>query len=104
MRCMSCLETYPRRQVCLCQGCKAWYCSECQADHCPCNQNLPDEVTPDEASDDIDDEDEVDDLKPGIWIVKQPEATRIPFNIWSYVQNASELTEMADLNDLKMMM
>ncbi len=103
MRCMSCLETYPRRQVCLCQGCKAWYCSECQSDHSPCNVNLPEDVMVDEACDDIREDivEEVDDSKPGIWIVKQPEATRIPFNIWSYIKNADELTE---LNDLKMMM
>lgn len=101
MRCMSCLELYARRQVCLCQGCKGWYCTECQADHTPCNENSPEDVTPEAACDD-DIGEEVDDSKSGIWIVKQPEATRIPFNIWNYVQNGTELAEVAALNDLKM--
>lgn len=93
MRCMSCLDYFQRKQVCLCHGCKAWYCPGCLADHTPCNEN---EVNSQEAADDIDDvEDEVDDSKPGIWIMKMPEATRVPFNIWNY---------MADPVAVKMMM
>lgn len=93
-RCMSCLETFPRRQVHLCQGCKGWYCPDCQSEHTPCNENSPENVTTeDEDADDIVDE-QVDDSKPGIWIVKLPEATREPFNIWNYVKNAADVKTM----------
>lgn len=91
-RCMSCLENYPRRQVCLCQGCKGWYCPECQTEHTPCNEERP--VEDMEVEDETTDEDEIDDSKPGIWIIKMPEATQVPFNIWNYVKDASDVKIM----------
>ncbi len=92
-RCMSCLENFNRRQICPCQHCKGWYCPECQSDHAPCNKNLPEKViSEDEIVDDI--EEEIDDSKPGIWILKMPEATKVPFNILNYVKDPAAVKMM----------
>lgn len=37
MQCMGCTETFPRKYIYICQGCRARYCKECIRDHLPCN-------------------------------------------------------------------
>ena len=84
---MSCLEYYPRRQVCLCYGCKAWYCPDCMSDHTPCNDGSESayerELKSEAEGDDNTLEEVIDDSKPGIWIVKVPQKEK--FNIWDYM-------------------
>ena len=82
MRCMSCLENFPRRDIFICNGCKAKYCRECHQDHEPCN--TPKEVKTDDKIDDITVK-EVDESKPGVWIMKNPEAEKGEFDFWKYV-------------------
>jgi hypothetical protein len=92
-RCMSCLENFSRSHICLCQGCKVWYCSECHLDHTPCNADNTEEFESDNnAVDEV--EKEIDDSRPGIWIVKLPEATREPFNIWNYIKDTANVEAM----------
>lgn len=93
-KCMSCLENFPRRQICPCHTCKGWYCSDCQSDHTPCNEDSTENLMNDEIVDDDCIEEEVDDSKPGIWIVQMPKATQPPFNIWNYVKNAADVKTM----------
>jgi len=86
MRCMSCLEIIPRREIRLCHGCKAWYCRECYEDHRPCNC-----VYDVKSDDDLDDNTQegpaeaVDDSKPGVWIIKSPESDKSNFDFWAHV-------------------
>jgi len=85
MRCMSCLEICPRREIRLCHGCKAWYCRECFEDHRPCNRIS--DLKSEEQSDDSNEEGQTlaDDSKPGVWIIQQPESNKQAFDFWSYV-------------------
>lgn len=36
MRCMGCIQTFAKKYIAFCHGCKAWYCRDCMKDHGPC--------------------------------------------------------------------
>ncbi len=40
MLCMGCSESFAKKYITLCHGCKGWYCRECRSDHKPCNDPL----------------------------------------------------------------
>lgn len=85
---MSCLEIVPRREIRLCHGCKAWYCRECYEDHNPCNRVFDlknDENGDDNTTEETTTEEAVDDSKPGVWIIREPESEREQFDFWRYI-------------------